>query len=135
MENNCFFTNSVLIQYLTSKVWGNKIGGKLGLHIDTVPKIWDGSRDLGAVPGVSYITSFMDGYTDMVHRENKKDITDFISSIYIGCIIYQDIPVYLPKQHKKTFRNMWIKIDLDKWSYNRSVVSEGVVRTPWGAEN
>ena len=135
MSSNQFFTNERLITYLSAQIWHTQIGGKLGLHTDTIPKIWDGMRVIGAVPGVQYITTFMDGYTKEVHRKNIRVLTGFITEADIGTIIYQDVPVYLPKQHKVTYQCLWVKVLQDGWQYTKTVHSEGVIRTPWGAED
>jgi hypothetical protein len=131
MINTSIFSNEMFSRYLLSMAWEWQIGGKLGLHTDTVPKIWDGTRVTGAVPGISYITTFVDGYTNQVHKPNNKELNTFIDHAPIGTIIYQDIPVYQPNQEKITYECLWVKIDSNKWQYTKSIKSKGVDPRPW----
>lgn len=134
-NTQAFFTNDNLFSYLQSQIWGTMIGGPLGLHTDTVPKIWDGSYVVGAVPGVGYIISNMSNDPHQVHKQDDGALNEFITECNIGTILFQDIPVYLPKRYKVTYQCLWVKISPYQWQYTKTIHSEGVIRTPWGADN
>jgi hypothetical protein len=130
-----FFINDNLFRYLQSRIWSTMIGGPLGLHTDTVPKIWDGTYVVGAVPGVGYIISDMDNDPRQIHKQDDQLLNEFITECNIGTIIFQRVPTYLPKRERITYQCIWVKIDKDKWQYTKEIYTEGVIKTPWGADN
>lgn len=129
-------TNDQFSDYLYSQIWTTKIGGPLGIHESTLPKIWTGTGDMfvGVVPGVGYSTTYMDNSTPAVIAPQRNVLERFIRECQIGLPIVQYTYEEKPFQKVIHYRNLYVKINSGQWQYKKTIQTIGVDPTPWGAE-
>lgn len=131
-----YLNNDQFVDYLFSQIWTTRIGGQLGIHESTLPKIWSGTGDIfsGVVPGVGYSTTYMDNSTPAVRAPDRLVLERFVRECPLGLMIVQYTYVEKPFQKVIHYRNLYVKVNEYEWAYDKKVQTIGVDPTPWGAE-
>ncbi len=104
-----------LVARYTSELWTNTIGGPLGLHRDTIPKIYNGSSNAFVLPGVAYAVKYIDNSDPTFHPQSLQVLNDFLNSAPIGTMILQYLYMHAPHRVLIKYRYIWVKINDTQW--------------------